>query len=113
MQDPASILSDAGGVFSSRGSGSTSGRLPTGGALEEVRLPISALLARIRKLIPSQKNDHYDEIVRGFGLGTLRVPPTPMSDGELARAIAAFLKDVPSAETVSDLGRRLDPSSGI
>ncbi len=76
-------------------------------------MPISALLARIRKLIPNQKNGHYDEIVRGFGVGTLRPPPSPMSDAELARAIASFLKDAPSAETVSDLGRRLDPSSPV
>jgi hypothetical protein len=79
----------------------------------EVQLPISALLARIRKLIPRHKDRHYDEIVRGFGVGALRTPVSPMSDGELARAIADFLKDSPSAETVSSLGRRFNPSSGI
>ena len=52
-------------------------------------MPISALLARIRKLIPAQ-DDHYEEIVRGFGNGALRPPPSPMSDRELARAIAEF-----------------------
>ena len=31
-----------------------------------------------------------------------------MSDGELARAIADFMKDAPSAEAVSSLGRRLN-----
>jgi hypothetical protein len=76
-------------------------------------LPISALLARIRKLIPRQNDDHYDEIVRNFGVGALRPPPTPMSDQELSRAIAEFLKDAPSAESVSSLGRRLDPSARI
>jgi hypothetical protein len=76
-------------------------------------MPISALLARIRKLIPRQKDDHYEEIVRSFGIGALRPPPTPMSDRELARAIAEFLKDAPSANAVSNLGRRLDPSSGV
>lgn len=81
-------------------------------ASEEIRLPISALLARIRTLIPRQKDGHYDEIVRSFGVGALRPPPTPMSDGELARAISAFLKERPSAESVSSFGRRLDPSSG-
>lgn len=74
-------------------------------------MPISALLARIRKLIPRQKDDHYEEIVRSFGSGVLRAPPTPMSDRELARAIAEFLRDAPSADSVSSLGRRLDPSS--
>jgi hypothetical protein len=74
-------------------------------------LPISALLARIRKLIPDRQQDRYEEIVRGFGNGALRPPPSPMSDRELARAIAEFLRDTPSAESVSSLGRKLDPSA--
>jgi hypothetical protein len=74
-------------------------------------LPISALLARIRKLIPDPQHDHYEEIVRGLGNGALRPPPSPMSDQELSRAIADFLKEAPSTETVSSLGRKLDPSS--
>jgi hypothetical protein len=76
-------------------------------------LPISALLARIRKLIPKRNDRHYDEIVRGFGVGELRTPASPMSGGELAQAIADFLKDAPSSEAVSTLGRRFDPSSGV
>lgn len=79
----------------------------------EERLPISALLARIRRLVPGANEQHYDEIVRNFGVGTLRPPPTPMTDGELARAIAEFLKATPSTETVATLGRRLDPSSPL
>jgi hypothetical protein len=88
--------------------------LPTGWS-EEDGLPISALLARIRKLVPRSGDGdrHYDEIVRNFGVGALRPPPTPMSDGELARAIAEFLEDAPSSETVATLGRRLDPSSPL
>ena len=74
---------------------------------------VAALLTRIRKLIPGHKGNHYEEIVRSFGIGALRPPPTPMSDRELARAIAEFLKDAPSANAVSNLGRRLDPSSGV
>lgn len=76
-------------------------------------MPISALLARIRRLIPKHHDDHYEEIVRGFGVGALRPPPRPLSDAELARAIAEFLKDTPSAGAVSSLGRRLDPSFGV
>jgi hypothetical protein len=76
-------------------------------------LPISALLACIHKLIPRQNDRHYDEIVRGFGVGQLRTPASPMSDAELGRAIADFLKDAPSAEAVSSLGRRFNPSSGV
>ncbi len=76
-------------------------------------MPISALLARIRKLIPRNNDRHYDEIVRSFGIGALRPPPTPMSDRELAHAIAEFLKASPSAENLSSLRRRLDPSTGV
>ena len=74
-------------------------------------MPIAALLARIRKLIPKRDDSHYDEIVRSFGNGALRPPAAPMSDRELADAIADFLKDSPSAESVGSLDRRIDPSS--
>jgi hypothetical protein len=83
------------------------------GDVEEDKLPISALLARIRRLVPKTRDRHYDEIVRNFGVGALRPPATPMSDGELARAIAEFLKEQPSSEAVATLGRRLDPSSPL
>ncbi|MBC9883790.1 hypothetical protein G8O24_41685 [Bradyrhizobium sp. INPA01-394B] len=76
-------------------------------------MPVSALLARIRRLVPQNNSEHYDEIVRNFGVGALRPPPTPMSDSELARAIAEFLKHSPSAESVAALGRRLDPTSPV
>ncbi|UPK30593.1 hypothetical protein IVB26_20140 [Bradyrhizobium sp. 195] len=76
-------------------------------------MPLSALLARIRKMVPRSDDQHYDEIVRSFGVGALRSPPTPMSDRELARAIAEFLKEQPSSESVATLGRRLDPSSPV
>jgi hypothetical protein len=84
-----------------------------GGRSEEETLPISALLGRIRRLVPKTNAQHYDEIVRNFGVGSLHPPPTPMSDGELAGAIAEFLKASPSTETVATLGRRLDPSSPL
>jgi hypothetical protein len=77
------------------------------------QLPISALLARIRRLILEHNDRHYDEIVRGFGVGALQTPATPMSDQELSRAIADFLRDAPSAEAVSSLGRRFNPASGV
>ncbi|MDN5002074.1 hypothetical protein ACFQZO_14375 [Bradyrhizobium sp. GCM10027634] len=76
-------------------------------------MPLSALLSRIRRLVPKNRAEHYEEIVRNFGVGALRPPPTPMSDGELARAIAEFLKNSPSPESVATLGRRLDPSSRL
>jgi hypothetical protein len=112
-EDPVSIHAMLAGFSVRATAGSTPHQLPPGREREEVRLPISALLTRIRKLIPRQNNDHYEEIVHGFGIGALRPPTTPMSDGELARAIAEFLKDAPSAASVSSLGRRLDPSSRV
>jgi hypothetical protein len=74
-------------------------------------MPIAALLARIRKLIPREIDPHYDEVVRGFGIGELRTPAFPMSDRELSRAIADFINDAPSAEAVSSLGRKFNPTS--
>ena len=76
-------------------------------------MPIATLLARIRNLIPGRQGDHYDEIVRGFGNGALRVPPTPMNDHDLSRAIGEFLREAPSVESVGTLGRRPDPSSPL
>ena len=81
--------------------------------MTEERLPIATLLARIRKLIPRRQDDHYEEIARGFGNGDLRAPSTPMSDRELAHAIAEFLRKTPSVDSVGTLGRRLDPSSPL
>jgi hypothetical protein len=112
-ESPVSILRDAGGVFSSTGANGSRDNTCNGRSAEEERLPISALLARIRRLVPRSGDQHYDEIVRNFGVGTLRPPPTPMSDGELARAIAEFLKEQPSSESVGALGRRLDPTTPL
>ncbi|WP_245452196.1 hypothetical protein [Bradyrhizobium forestalis] len=64
-------------------------------------------------MVPRSDDQHDREIVRSFGVGTLRPPSTPMSDRELARAIAEFLKKQPSSESVATLGRRLDPSSSV
>jgi hypothetical protein len=76
-------------------------------------LPIAALLARIRQLIPASNDRHYEEVVRGFGIGEFRTPASPMSDRELSRAIADFIRDAPSAEAVSSLGRKFNPTSGV
>jgi hypothetical protein len=107
------VSSDAGGVFQLGFFKSwVAWRRPRATAREEA-LPISALLACVRKLIPHHQDRHYDEIVRGFGIGELRPPTSPMSDDELSQAIADFLKDAPSSEAVSNLGRRFNPSSGV
>jgi hypothetical protein len=70
---------------------------------------IAALLARIRKLIPRSQDDHFFQIIRSFEDDTLREPPTPMSDRELSRAIAEFLKEAPTSDSIGALGRKLDP----
>ena len=46
------------------------------------------------------------DLARQFGVA-------PMSDHELSRAIADYLKDSPSAESIGTLGRRIDPSSPV
>ena len=110
MKDPACAFGCRRGFSVLRKApGRNRGQVPCG--TREVRLPISALLARIRKLIPRRNDGHHEEIM--LGNGALRTPVTPMSDGELGRAIAEFLKDAPSTKTVSDLGRRINPSSRV
>jgi len=76
-------------------------------------MPVSALLTRIRRIIPGRSDEHYDEIVRAIGNGSLRAPASPMTDQELSRAIAEFLKEAPSTDPVGTPGRRLDPSTPI
>ncbi|HVX77632.1 MAG TPA: hypothetical protein VHB49_15975 [Bradyrhizobium sp.] len=72
-------------------------------------MPISALLARIRKLVPSPQDDRYQQIKDGFGDGTFRPPITPMTDQELSMAISEFLKASPGAETNAALAKRFNP----
>lgn len=76
-------------------------------------MPISALLARIRQIVPQASAGHYAEIVHHFGVGTLRPPPKPIGDRELADAIGEFLKTEPSTDSIATLGRRLDPTTPL
>ena len=55
-------------------------------------MPISALLARIRRLVPKNNAQHYDEIVRSFGVGALLPAEGPVVsmlglDGDGASAV--------------------------
>jgi hypothetical protein len=113
MKDPIGVFGRRWGFSVLGGAGSHRGARHGREQRRRFALPISALLSRIRKLVPRRQDSHYEEIVRGFGNGTLRPPATPMTDRELSRAIAAFLKKAPSEASVSTLGRRLDPSSRI
>jgi hypothetical protein len=72
-------------------------------------MPIQALLARIRQLIPSVNDDRYSQIADGFGDGTFRAPATPMTDQELGAAISEFLKATPGHKTNDVLAGRLNP----
>lgn len=76
-------------------------------------MAISALLARIRQIVPHAGDGHYEEIVHHFGVGTLRPPKTPIGDRELAHAIGEFLETEPSTDSIATLGRRLDPTSPL
>jgi hypothetical protein len=109
MKDPVSVFGCWRGFHLSGFAGQRNQEKPG----QEDALPIAALLARIRKLIPEHDDRHYDEIVRSFGNGALRAPAVPMSDRELAYAIADFLEDAPSAQAVGSLDRRIDPSSPL
>jgi len=118
MKDPVDIFGCRRGFSALEGAGSSLARAPSKDTgrkedAEDFALPLATLLARIRKLVPGRHDDHYDEIARGFGNGALRVPPTPMSDQELSRAIAEFLREAPSVDSIGTLGRRLDPSSRL
>ncbi|MFK4508015.1 hypothetical protein LPJ38_22490 [Bradyrhizobium daqingense] len=64
------------------------------------------ILERIRHLFASERSEHLDRISDAFLNGTLREPPHPMSDQELARAIREF-RDTPVSDwTIAKLSRR-------
>jgi len=56
---------------------------------------VIVLIARIRMLIHSKRDERFKEIVAGFRDGSLRAPATPMTDQELGAAIAEFVEAKP------------------
>ena len=72
-------------------------------------MPFRNFLARIRKLLPLESDIHYASISKSMESGTLRQPVQPMSDRELAEAIAEFRKTVPSAASRKTLGIAFNP----
>jgi hypothetical protein len=72
-------------------------------------MPFSAIRARIKQLILVDEAEHYAAIERGFQDGSLRQPVTPMTDAELAKAIAEFTKTQPSSGSVKTLDGRFNP----
>jgi hypothetical protein len=72
-------------------------------------MPFREFLGRIRKLIPSESDGHYTSISRDLESGALRQPVKPMSDRELAHAIAEFRKSAPSTASRGRLDDAFNP----
>lgn len=72
-------------------------------------MPFSAILGRIRKLLLVDGAEHYAAIERSLWDGSLHPPVIPMSDAELAKAIAEFRKTPPSAGSIKTLGQHFNP----
>jgi hypothetical protein len=75
-------------------------------------MPFRGFLARIRKLLPLDLDIHYASIAKDLQSGALRQPVQPMSDRELAAAIAEFQKTTPSAASSKTLGNAFNPKKG-
>jgi hypothetical protein len=56
------------------------------------------------------KVEHYDAIDRDIESGALRQPAYPMTDSELAAAIAELVATTPSDTSRASLNRRFNPS---
>jgi hypothetical protein len=69
----------------------------------------TAILQRIRLLIPAELDGHYKAIRRGFEEGDLTVPALPISEMQLARAISEFTGYPPNEASIATLERRLNP----
>jgi hypothetical protein len=69
----------------------------------------TAILRRIRLLIPADRDGHYNAVRRGFEEGDLTVPGLSIPDLELARAISEFMMFPPNEASIRTLERRLNP----
>lgn len=72
-------------------------------------MPFRQFLARIRELISTDHQEHYMAISRDLEIGALRQPAQPMSDSELAAAMAEFVKHRPSDASRDALNARFNP----
>ena len=68
-------------------------------------------IQRARKLIPTSQENRYTEIEEGFVNNSLTHPIGPMSDGELAKAIAEFVKKPKSQASLDALNDTFNPKS--
>jgi hypothetical protein len=62
----------------------------------------TAILKRIRLLIPAKLDGHYDAVCRAFAEGDLTGPPSlSISDRQLARAISEFTGFPPNEASIA------------
>jgi hypothetical protein len=69
----------------------------------------TAILRRIRLLIPAELDGHYNSICRAFKDGDLTAPSLSISEMQLARAISEFTSLPPNEASIETLERRLNP----
>ena len=69
----------------------------------------TAILQRIRLLIPAELDGHYEAVRRGFEDGDLTAPSLSISDMQLACAISEFAGYPPNEASIATLERRLNP----
>jgi hypothetical protein len=75
----------------------------------EAHMAHTAILKRIRLLIPAKLDGHYESIRRGFNEGDSTTPSRSISEMELARAISEFTSFPPNEASIEILERRLNP----
>jgi hypothetical protein len=69
----------------------------------------TAILNRIRLLIPAKLDGHYKAICHAFEQGDLTAPSLSISEMQLARAISEFTSIPPKRTSIATLERRLNP----
>jgi hypothetical protein len=69
----------------------------------------TAILKRIRLLIPAKLDGHYDAVCRSFEEGDLTAPSLAISDMQSARAISEFTGFPPNEASIATLEKRLNP----
>jgi hypothetical protein len=69
----------------------------------------TAILQRIRLLVPSELDGHYKAVLRAFEEGDLTAPSLSISEMQLARAISEFTSFPPNEASIATLERRLNP----
>jgi hypothetical protein len=71
-------------------------------------MTLTAILKRIRLLIPAKLDGHYNAVCRAFEDGDLTAPSLSISDIQLARAISEFTSIPPNEASIATLERRLN-----